>query len=92
MYLYRTSSIESNSKKNSHLPSPKCTYTNPAVFIPKTKTYSHLSSPKCTYKEPAVFNPNLKRIPTCPIQNIPIENQQYSIQKLNEFPPVLTQM
>jgi hypothetical protein len=90
MYLYRSSRIQSKITPKSHLPFPKCTYKEPVLFNPKTKTNSDLPSPQCTYAEPAVFSQKTTPNSHQPIQNLPTENQQYSVQNYDEFPPALS--
>jgi hypothetical protein len=63
MYLCKTTSVQSKSKTNSHLPYPKCTYTEPAVFNSKTTPNSNLHFPIYIYTGPALFNPKTTKNP-----------------------------
>jgi hypothetical protein len=47
---------------------------------------SHLPDPKCTYRKREIINPKLRHTPTSHIQNVPIQYQQYFIQKLRQTP------
>jgi hypothetical protein len=86
---------QQHSTKNyaiSHLPYPKYTYTNPAVFNPKTTPKSHLPCPKCTYTRPAVFNPKVRHTPTCPNKNVPIKTSSIQFKNYAKIPPAPSKM